>query len=200
MIVIGHSLLILPLGRASTDDGAVTEDEVVEAVRALVSADVDRVAPASPSSVSTAEAVIETRLPSLLRRLYLEVANGGFGPSGGVLGVDELGPLVSGAAVSIVEAYQRFRSLPDFPPPVGMVPLLDWGCALWSLVDCRGPVARMWGWDYDSDPTAPLFPDQLTLAEWFEAWLNSALEWPLSPAGGPSGFRWGPHGEVHSPR
>jgi len=182
------------------DDGAVTEDEVVRAVRVLASAGERRIAPASPASIDAAEAAIGAALPSLLRRLYLEVANGGFGPSHGVLGVDGLGPMVSAAASSIVEAYRGFRSGPEFASPIGLVPLLDWGCALWSLVDCRDPVARMWGWDYDSDPTAPLFPDKLTLTEWFEAWLNGTLEWPLSPAGGPSGIRWGPHGEISSPR
>jgi hypothetical protein len=42
---------------------------------------------ATQAAVSEAEEIIGLPLPRLLRRLYLEVANGGFGPRSGILGV-----------------------------------------------------------------------------------------------------------------
>lgn len=44
--------------------------------------------PANPGVVAAAEAEVGFRLPDLLRRMYLEVANGGFGPFYGLLGLD----------------------------------------------------------------------------------------------------------------
>src|SRR5262245_5632447 len=40
-------------------------------------------APASEAALDAAEARLGTPLPAFLRRLYAEVANGGFGPGGG---------------------------------------------------------------------------------------------------------------------
>ncbi|MEV6371357.1 hypothetical protein AB0L86_31195 [Micromonospora musae] len=57
----------------------MTEEEIIAAVRNRA---VDLPPPASPEAVSDAEKVIGYPLPRLLRRLYLEVANGGFGPQG----------------------------------------------------------------------------------------------------------------------
>ena len=44
-------------------------------------------APATPEQLSEAERRLGVELPPLLRRLYLEVANGGFGPGSGLVGV-----------------------------------------------------------------------------------------------------------------
>ena len=184
--------------RLLADHGGVTDDDVFDAVRVLVNDPRRRVspAPASPQAVSAAEDAVGASFPPLLRRLYLEVANGGFGPSGGILGVGG-GPLEGPWADSIVDVLQMFRSGPEqHRTPVGVAPLLNWGCALWSLLDCRDSVGRMWGWDYDSDPTRPLFVEPLTLTEWFAAWLDSRLSWPMSPAYPTGGLRWGPDGEV----
>lgn len=61
----------------------MTDDELVEAIRAIPGL----LPPASPEAVDEVEQVIGHSLPPLLRRLYLEAANGGFGPRTGVLGV-----------------------------------------------------------------------------------------------------------------
>jgi len=44
-------------------------------------------APAAPAEVDAAEAALGFGLPSLLRRLYVEIGNGGFGPGYGFIGV-----------------------------------------------------------------------------------------------------------------
>lgn len=44
--------------------------------------------PASPAAVARAEAALGFALPTTLRAIYLDVANGGFGPGYGVMGVE----------------------------------------------------------------------------------------------------------------
>lgn len=65
---------------------SMTDDEVVEAVRDRARAG-SLPTPAAPASVADAERTIGFSLPPLLWRLYLEVADGGFGPAEGILGV-----------------------------------------------------------------------------------------------------------------
>src|SRR5262245_23166208 len=45
-------------------------------------------APASEAALDAAEARLGTPLPASLRRLYAEIANGGFGPGGGLLPIE----------------------------------------------------------------------------------------------------------------
>ncbi|WP_280908817.1 SMI1/KNR4 family protein [Streptomyces sp. SAI-090] len=141
----------------------MTDDEIIAAVGADLAAK-EPTPPATPDAVAEAEQVIGYPLPPLLRRLYLEVANGGFGPRGGVLGVP--GGKWRGDWADIVDAYQAFSEAPDNPVPAGLVWLFDWGDAIWSLVDCRDPAAPMWGWDPNDGLERALFPQGKNLAEW----------------------------------
>ena len=61
--------------------------EYLDARAAGLTERLPRIPVASRAAVDEAEVVIGTHLPGLLRRLYLEVGNGGFGPGYGVLGV-----------------------------------------------------------------------------------------------------------------
>src|SRR6185437_14876539 len=77
------------------DDPGVTDEEIFEAIRARVQEgrlvdgefQPDLAPPASEDDLRAAERVIGFPLPPLLRRLYGEIANGGFGPSLGVEGL-----------------------------------------------------------------------------------------------------------------
>jgi hypothetical protein len=122
----------------------MTDEEIVEAIRAHPGA-VVLPPPASPDAVAEAEEAIGYRLPHLLRRFYLEVANGGFGPRGDALGVP--GGPSTGEWTDIVDVHRAFSSGPEPNAPAWLIWLLDWGCATWSLVDCRDPAGPMWGWD-----------------------------------------------------
>jgi hypothetical protein len=150
----------------------MTEDEIVEAIRALPGLP----PPAPAEAVAEAERVIGYRLPPLLCRLYLEVANGGFGPRTGVLGVAGSDYLHHGDWADLVDAYQAFNGDSRHP---GLVWLFDWGCLIWSVVDCRDPVGHMWGWDPNFDQDADfsaLFPQNTTLQEWLAESLSGNLE------------------------
>jgi hypothetical protein len=92
----------------------VMDEAIVEAVRG--SAGLGSLpAPATPEAVTEAEKLIGFPLPPLLRRLYLEVANGGFGPAEGILGVR------GGASQGDWNDLERYIKT-DRIPPVGPLP------------------------------------------------------------------------------
>ncbi|MET7828946.1 SMI1/KNR4 family protein [Streptomyces sp. NPDC005386] len=147
----------------------MTDDELIAAVRAAVCAR-DLPPPASPADIARAEAVIGAAFPPLLRRLYLEVADGGFGiwP---VLSVTDNGEWFSDEQ-DIMEAHRQWASNPVKPP--GVVPLMDRGCAMWTLVDFTTPEGRIWDWD--PHQCCVLVPTILSLKEWLAGWLDGRIE------------------------
>jgi hypothetical protein len=90
-------------------------------------------APATVLALDAAEAELGFALPVLLRQLYSEVANGGFGPGAGLFGVKRGHRDVDGRTLSAL--YRAFR-VQEWPPQ-GVLPLCDFGCGAWSCVDTR---------------------------------------------------------------
>ncbi len=158
---------------------ALSDDEIVARVRETTALP----PPASAAAVAKAEEAIGHPLPPLLRRLYLEAANGGFGPRGAVLGVpDAPGPRLG---TDMVECHEVFTAELPRLVPAGLVWLCDWGSAIWSLTDCRDPAGPMWVWDPVAPgavPGAPLLPQHQTLAEWLTAWLDGSYGEGFNPA------------------
>ena len=164
----------------------MNDEEILEAIRARVAdgrpADLDDqpdlARPATEDELRAAELVIGYPLPPLLRRIYGEIANGGVGPSGGVEGLpggyssdcgeadDECGMLASYQPGGLGEFD------PDDSPPLppGVLFFCDFGCATWSLLDCRHPQGQMWWWEMgDRHKLA------LTLPQWLAAWLDGRI-------------------------
>lgn len=132
--------------------------------------------PASAADVAEAEEIIGYPLPPLLRRIYLEVANGGIGP---FAGIDGLRDGYASDSTGMLDMYRACLSAdlgPEDPPapPHGVVFLCDWGCANWSLLDCREPEGRMWSWE-EGDRC----PQDLTFTAWLELWLSGTLRMPI---------------------
>ncbi|MFE3450287.1 SMI1/KNR4 family protein [Nonomuraea sp. NPDC059194] len=156
----------------------LTDDEIIGAMSRLPGT----TATASPAAVDEAERAMGLRLPPLLRRVYLEVANGGLGPGGGILGVPVTG---TAQPADVVECHAAWNAGPDPFVPSGLVWLCDWGSAIWSLVDCRDPAGPMWLWDpmgpyLSSDAVksvdrTSLVAQNMTLAEWLTEWLNGSF-------------------------
>ncbi|WUS31464.1 SMI1/KNR4 family protein [Streptomyces sp. NBC_01255] len=126
---------------------------------------------ASAEEIASAEAVLGFALPPLLASLYREVANGGYGPEYQLL------PLV-GAGRTVLSEYQSERSgsaqgeTPFWP--AGVLPILDWGCAMYAAVDCRSETATVLLFEPNAmtdDGAAAWFVDAGSLAEWLETWL-----------------------------
>ena len=172
------------LSVAAVTNVGMTEDEIIHAIRERYPAG-ERPPTAPPEAVAELEAVVGYPMPPLLKRIYLEVADGGFGRRGEALSLadPEAGYRYSDADLLLAEYRGWSQSTPGYPPSV--VPLLTWGCAIWSLVDFSTPEGRMWGWD----PNArcpwhgeALFPEDFTLAERLQGWLEGQEVFPAAPA------------------
>ena len=128
--------------------------------------------PASAESIAAAEAALGLTLPAFLKRVYGEVADGGFGPGTGLL------PLAF-----VVTAYRQLRAPDGLLPrgrswPSGLVPLVD-ADGGFDCVDADS--GRVIAWDPDGlseradearfrrsfDDVAP------SVEAWLSAWVGS---------------------------
>lgn len=154
-------------------------------------------APRGPLAVLTPEleAASLARLgfvpPPLLLRAWREVANGGFGPRIGILGLG--GGLCDWRGRSALEVYEWLREEDDgedlmpgealIPPeiPEGVLPFCYLGGTLFFCVDCRGGEAVLL-YDGDADDNR-LQTTQFELRGWFSHWLAGHSFWS-GPDGG----------------
>ena len=96
--------------------------------------------PANQEEISTAERKLAMPIPDVLKRIYQEVGNGGFGPGYGLIGVgsgakDDLGnDLVDG----YLKRLERDPSEPQWQWPKGLVPFISWGGGTFTNADFAG--------------------------------------------------------------
>lgn len=140
--------------------------------------------PVTAMALQVAERVIGFKFPDLLRAIYLQVGNGGFGPEYGIVGTR------GGVKLDRVTLETCYRDLmkltrknPVWRWPKGLLPLANYGCGMWSCIDCEYQKLPMILWDpnnLDGDldgADARLnwgnsFWDQgLSFRLWLEAWL-----------------------------
>lgn len=146
--------------------------------------------PLNEHEVAVAECQLGFAIPPLLRLIYREITNGGFGDAYGFLG------LVNGSVnedgndiISLYDAYRQPDSTdPHWNWPSGLLPLCHLGCAMYHCVDCNTPpFPVIWfepnphengqPWDDSFIPFCP------SLAQYLCCWLDgvdlwSALEEP----------------------
>jgi hypothetical protein len=143
--------------------------------------------PATAALVDAAEETLGFALPPLLRRIYLEVGNGGFGPGYGLLGV--LGGAVDDTGRNIIDLYRMFREPERDDPmwqwPAQLLPICHLGCAMYGCVDCTDPNGAVTWWEPNPrEPGDPvdlfLVPVAPSLEAWLWAWLRNE-DW-MSPA------------------
>ena len=127
-------------------------------------------APAPEEDIVAAESALGFHVPSFLRRVYGEVADGGFGPGYGLFpvrrGRDE--PRQSG---SLAEVRDKLSVDPRWPRL--LLPSCDWGCAIWSCLDCRtddGHIVTAAGEE-------PLTITRHDLQSWLRSWLDGVDLW-----------------------
>ncbi|MEU7699741.1 MULTISPECIES: SMI1/KNR4 family protein [unclassified Streptomyces] len=129
-------------------------------------------APARPEEVTAAEEALGFPLPPLLAALYREVANGGYGPDYQLL------PLVGPGRTATGEyrSERRASAAAETPYwPAGVLPILDWGCAMYAAVDCLDEAATVLLFEPNAmtdDGAAAWFVDAGSLAAWLETWLT----------------------------
>lgn len=167
---------------AVTDPVAWTDEEIVAKIREFAEKN-ELPQPAPAAAADELEAALGQPMPPLLRRIYCEVANGGFGIDGDVVSLTDTGKWYSDEE-SLTDIYRRWSQPPEewdiYPHHV--VPLVTLGCAIWWHIDLRSPQGQMWGWD----PNAlcrhhRLFPQRFTLAEWLTDWLQGNRTFPTPP-------------------
>jgi hypothetical protein len=134
--------------------------------------------PLSPQHVSSAEARLGFQLPPLLRAIYLQVSNGGFGPGYGLIGLDG-GPTIYGK--DLVSLYLDMLEHGPPPPyhawPKQFITICDWGCNMTSELDWSSPDAPIFFFDGNQyEPEQPwetaMTPEAPSFYVWLENWLN----------------------------
>ncbi|MFC5187016.1 SMI1/KNR4 family protein [Actinomadura harenae] len=130
--------------------------------------------PASEDEVKEFEAHLGRPLPSLLRRCYLELGDGGFGPA---YGLEPLRPILR-------VLREEHPGWPEAWHPMAKVllPTCNWGCGITSYVDVSDPANRMWAIDPNPAPQddfeVSLFPQHFGLTEWLRRWIDGTLHQP----------------------
>jgi len=118
-------------------------------------------------------------IPPLLKGIYQEVGNGGFGPGYGILGIK--GGQLTDEGDTIVEHYKGL-CMPDeedslWSWPHGLLPFCHWGCAIYSCVSCLNhPYSVLWfdpnkhelGQSWDS----AFILHRISFEDWFQSWLR----------------------------
>lgn len=134
---------------------------------------------ATPAELEQAEKILRVPIPHLLRRLYLEIANGGFGYTYGVLGIGN-GYTDNDTKKCAEMLYQDFR-LPvqgrHFWPEF-YLPFCYRGCSLYSVLDCRKEDPEVLSidlglTDFQNITTGSFTLESPSLLKWMEGWIAS---------------------------
>jgi hypothetical protein len=152
----------------------ISEDTVAEVYAA-------EYPPVPLAEIEVAEQILGFRLPELLRVLYIQVANGGFGPYDGIVGLAGGWSTNNGDGETLLELYQTYQlGFPFFPLwqwPLALLPICEDGYGVVCL-DCSQPENPMIsvqfetpdtkgvGWELRLRQEAPSFQN------WLEVWVN----------------------------
>ena len=144
-----------------------------------------RLNPSDPVDVAYDERRLGFTLPPLMKRVYAEIGNGGFGPGYGLIGLTNGVPDDTGETGPTI--YESFRSAdpnePNWKWPNGLLPICHWGCAILSCVDCADPNFRMRIFDanvHDGDDWVDSFFEESPGFEmWIRAWASGVDLWEL---------------------
>jgi hypothetical protein len=142
--------------------------------------------PIAPTEVAEAEAMLGFRLPELLRLLYTEIGNGGFGPEFGLIPLSTAslgGDPPAQAEFELVGEYarlvSRFTGGSRGLWPTGLVPAFYCGCTVFEFVDCKDPAGPVVWFDEGTEELAELLNRKAvpSLACRLEAWLEGKQVW-----------------------
>ena len=142
--------------------------------------------PVSQEALALAEDRIGFRLPSLLRELYANIADGGFGPSYGFLPLlaavqeQKIGNVDTPRIDSVVELYELFKKGDpedtSWVWPDRLLPVLEWGCAVRSCIDCSSsPLAVV-----RDEPYVSRLEEAPSLEQWLQSWLDGHDLWNMN--------------------
>lgn len=122
--------------------------------------------PASLELIHASERTLGFALWPDLRRVLAEIANGGFGPGNGLIGLP--GGRTDDNGNSILQLRLRLFDEKELKYP--LVPICDWGCGIWSCVDCeRGEILTC--------SEFGLTNTEFQFAAWLEQWAQGVDLW-----------------------
>jgi hypothetical protein len=145
--------------------------------------------PVSLRDLADEESRLGFRLPPILRRLYLEIGNGGFGPGGGLLSLRQISPKVDQTVATLYHQLQGSRRKRGGTWQEGVVPFAEWGDFIFSCVDLAGPGGTVDPTVVRYEPNMPeaatfqylkgapfrgagLIPESERLSKWFDDWID----------------------------
>lgn len=140
--------------------------------------------PITLAELAHAESLLGFSLPPPLKRIYLEVGNGGFGPAYGLFKLNDESKTYDFDA--IVQNYQAMRSMTqedidtywteeEGKPslwPEKMIDICHWGCNIYSHIDCASPEHRVLRTEESLSEFAIEAP---SFYQWLEGWLDGKL-------------------------
>jgi hypothetical protein len=146
-------------------------------------------------ALQVTERALGFKLPEFPRAIYLSVGNGGFGPEYGIVGTKG-GAKLDGSTLET--CYQDMVKLEKqnsvWRWPRRLLPLANYGCGMWSCVDCDYLKLPMILWDPNNlDAELDVADARLnwgnsfwhqgrSLRTWLEGWLTEEQEqepkWP----------------------
>lgn len=140
--------------------------------------------PVTFAEINDAEQRLGFILPELLRRIYTEVANGGFGPFNRILGLKNGWFTTKGESANLVELYKDCLETLPFPPfpyfrwPEKLLPICE---DSWDLIclDCNKaemPVIKIHSKIPDSQGLnweIKISFEAISFQNWLENWLSN---------------------------
>lgn len=170
--------------RADDMDEALIKEvrkRAANASRATDDADVTpvRVFPvASADDIAEAQRALGFELPTLLKELYLQVGNGGYGPGYGLVGI--AGGATDDMGKSLVALYAGFAaSDPDdvhWRWPQRLLPVAHLGCAMYACIDCSTVEGRVVWFEPNPHSDGERWDDSFialapSMSQWLQSWL-----------------------------
>ena len=135
--------------------------------------------PLQQGVIAASEVTLGFALPVLVRRVYQEIANGGFGPAYGLLGLS--GGMLNEDRQDAVTLYQEYRR-PDPEDsnwcwPARLLPLGRLGCAMYLCADCSYECAPIVWFEPNPHTDGQSWDDSFfrfatSFEEWLSAWLD----------------------------
>ncbi len=124
---------------------------------------------AEEAAIVEAERDLGFDIPVVLKRVYREIGNGGFGPGNGGTIVGVRGGYESNFC-DLVSTYREFVEASQtigWTWRVGMLPFCEWGCNIFTCVDCIDPGSRIW-----VSRELQIEPQGYSIDEFFNYWME----------------------------
>jgi len=134
------------------------------------------------SAAATSENLLGFAVPDLLKAVYRQVGNGGFGPGYGLIGL--IGGAEDDRGRNAVQLYELYSSSdpedPGWKWPEALLPICHWGCAIYSCIECKTDGFPIVVFDpnmHDESWLRCFLAQQRNLESWLSAWADGLKLW-----------------------